>query len=145
MQPRENELTGTGVSKKLLEALKGEQFTPEALGLFSSAYRSLMESYFSADLHRSLALFITYSLHKPKPPAKLQKKRSLPFKASFQQSPTVTGKPEVYSSSTAVAIEMFRMYCCFLCNPHDLSPLKRFARAVTNKVCSKGSLYMIAF
>jgi hypothetical protein len=124
-----------GVSKKFLEALKGEEFNTEALRLFTSAYKSLMESYFSADLHRSLALFITYSIHKPKPPAKLQKKRSLWFNTSSQQSPISVDRSEAYASSTTVAVEMLRIYCSFLCDSQDLVPLRRFAKAVTNKVC----------
>lgn len=128
-------LLQTGVIKKLLEALKGEQFTQDALRLFTSAYKSLMESYFSAELHRSLALFITYSIHKPIPPSKLQKKKSLRFNAGFQQSSASSDQSETFVSSTTVAVEMLRMYCAFLCSAHDLSPLKKFARAVTNKVC----------
>ncbi|RJE24669.1 beige BEACH domain-containing protein [Aspergillus sclerotialis] len=126
-------LTRMRVSKKLLEALKREQFTEEALRLFTSAYKSLMESYFSAELHRSLALFITYSLHKPIAPAKLQKKKSLRFNTALQQFPASPDHSETYVSSTTVAIAMLRMYSSFLCNYHDQLPLKRFARAVTNK------------
>ena len=96
-----------------------------------------MESYFSAELHRSLALFITYSLHKPVAPPKLQKKRSLRFNTGFQKSPASPNLSEASLSSTTLAIEMLRMYSSFLCNAHDQLPLKRFARAVTNKVCLK--------
>lgn len=104
-----------------------------------------MESYFSAELHRSLALFITYSLHKPIPPSKLQKKKSLRFNG-FQQPSASSDNLEVFVSSTTVGIEMLRMYCSFLCNANDLSPLKRFARAVTNKVCvERLSFNLLAF
>ncbi|XHG00027.1 hypothetical protein AWENTII_003499 [Aspergillus wentii] len=121
------------VTKKLLEALKGEEFTQDALHLFTSAFQSLMESCLSADLLRSLALFITYAIHKPKPPSRLQKKKSLRFATNPLYSATSGDKPQKPVSSSVLAIEMLRMYCSVLCNPHDLTPLKKFARAVTNK------------
>lgn len=119
------------VNKKLLEALKGEEFTLEGLRLFTSAFGSLMEGCLSADLLRSLALFITYGIHKPKEPSRLQKKKSLRFNTVTRQPTPSPGQK--YVASTTVAIEMLRMYCSLLCNAHDLGPIKRFARAVTNK------------
>ncbi|KAK6831972.1 hypothetical protein RU639_002670 [Aspergillus parasiticus] len=119
------------VNKKLLEALKGEEFTMEGLRLFTSAFGSLMEGCLSADLLRFLALFITYGIHKPKEPSRLQKKKSLRFNpAARLPTPNPDKK---YVSSTTIAIEMLRMYCSLLCNAHDLGPIKRFAKAVTNK------------
>ncbi|KNG90448.1 Beige/BEACH domain protein [Aspergillus nomiae NRRL 13137] len=119
------------VNKKLLEALKGEEFTMEGLRLFTSAFGSLMEGCLSADLLRFLALFITYGIHKPKEPSRLQKKKSLRFTTAARQP---TPNPDKkYVSSTTIAIEMLRMYCSLLCNAHDLGPIKRFAKAVTNK------------
>lgn len=120
------------VTKKLLEALKGEDFTPDGLRLLTKAFKSLMESCLSADLLRSLALFITYALHKPKAPTKLQKKKSIRLNSSPQLSTSSSGK-RVYVSSSAMAVEMLRMYCSVLCNVHDLLSLTKFARAVTNK------------
>lgn len=94
-----------------------------------------MNSSLSADLLRSLALFITYAIHKPKPSTKLQKKKSLRYIAGSGQSTLSAADSEKYVSSSRVAIEMLRMYCSILCNPDDLTPLKKFAKAVTNKVC----------
>ncbi|KAE8151119.1 hypothetical protein BDV25DRAFT_100324 [Aspergillus avenaceus] len=117
------------VNKKLLEILKGEEITWEGLQLFTSAFGSLMEGCLSADLLRSLALFITYGIHKPKEPSRLQKKKSLRF---IQRQPAAGTEPKCVSSTT-VAIEMLRVYCSLLCSAHDLGPIRRFARAVTNK------------
>lgn len=121
------------VNKKLLESLKGDGFTQDALPLFVSAFRSLLDSSLSADLLRSLALFITYAIHKPKPSAKLQKKRSLRFASRPDQSVLPFAIPVKYVSSPRLAVEILRMYCSLLCNPDDPMPLKKFARAVTNK------------
>ncbi|PYH98662.1 beige/beach domain protein [Aspergillus ellipticus CBS 707.79] len=120
------------VNKKLLEALKAEEFTLEALRLFTAAFGSLMESCLSADLLRSLALFITYALHKPRESSRLQKKKSMRFNTGVRQRATSETKAK-YVSGTAIATEMLRMYCSLLCNAHDLGPIKKFARAVTNK------------
>ncbi|PYH48765.1 Beige/BEACH domain protein [Aspergillus saccharolyticus JOP 1030-1] len=120
------------VNKKLLEALKGEDFTHEALGLYIPAFQSLMESCLSADLLRSLALFITYAIHKPREPIRLQKKRSIRFNTGARQQ-QVDNENVKYVSSPAIAAEMLRMYCSMLCNANDLGPIKKFARAVTNK------------
>ncbi|THC95250.1 hypothetical protein EYZ11_005289 [Aspergillus tanneri] len=120
------------VSKKLLEALKGEEFTSEALQLFTAAFGSLMESCLTADLLRSLALFITYAIHKPKEPSRLQKKKSIRFNSGPRQTEISVGHNN-YVSTIVVGTEMFRMYCSLLCNTHDHGPIKKFARAVTNK------------
>ncbi|KAL4917006.1 hypothetical protein BDW62DRAFT_91411 [Aspergillus aurantiobrunneus] len=120
------------VNKKLLDALKGGGFTPEILRLFTSAFSSLMENCLSADLLRSLSLFITYSLHKPKEPSGLQKKKSIRFRANSGQrnvpSDQGTSMPPI-----KVAIDMLRMFCSLLCDTHDLGPVKKFAKTVTNK------------
>ncbi|KKK27131.1 Beige/BEACH domain protein [Aspergillus rambellii] len=120
------------VNKKMLEALKGENFTPEALRLFASAFGSLMESCLSADLLRSLALFITYSLHKPKEPSTLQKKKSIRFNTGPRQQVASSEREEKVPSVT-ISVEMLRLFCSLLCNSHDLGPIKKFARTVTNK------------
>jgi hypothetical protein len=113
--------------------LKGGGFTPEILRLFTSAFSSLMENCLSADLLRSLALFITYSLHKRKDPTGLQKKKSIRFSKDPAQR---AGTPDMAGSmpTTAVAVEMLRMYCSLLCDTHDLALIKKFAKTVTNKV-----------
>ncbi|KAL4887707.1 hypothetical protein BJY04DRAFT_225582 [Aspergillus karnatakaensis] len=120
------------VNKKLLEALKGGSFTPEILQHFTSAFGSLMESCLSADLLRSLALFITYSLHKPKAQSGLQKKKSIRLRANSSHSQVVADKGTGMSAIT-VAIEMLRMFCSLLCDTHDLAPIKKFSKTVTNK------------
>lgn len=94
-----------------------------------------MESCLTADLLRSLSLFITYAIHKSREPSRLQKKKSLRFNSGVRQ-PTNSGEPK-YVSSTVIATEMLRMYCSLLCNTHDFGPIKKFARAVTNKVRSR--------
>jgi hypothetical protein len=127
-------LTFTGVNKKLLDALKGEDFTEEALRLFIPAFRSLFESCISAELLRSLALFITYALHEGKSP-KLNKKKSLRFDSRARQSPISSDRAAKRGlPKSKIGLELLRMYCDYVCSPDDVVTIKRFARAVTNKV-----------
>ncbi|KAJ5350153.1 hypothetical protein N7541_007880 [Penicillium brevicompactum] len=120
------------VNKKLLETLKSGEITNESLQPCLSAFRSLMESSPSPDLLRSLALSITYVLHKPKAPTSLQKKKSFRY-LSPSSRPSSAKSESKYISSATLGIEMLRLYCSVLCNPHDSVPLRKFAKAVTSK------------
>ncbi|KAJ5586270.1 hypothetical protein N7450_006057 [Penicillium hetheringtonii] len=40
---------------------------------------------------------------------------------------------EKYVANVSLGIQMLRLYADILCNPHDSTPLKKFAKAVTNK------------
>lgn len=121
------------MNKKLLETLKSGEITKESLQPCLSAFRSLMESSPSPDLLRSLALSITYVLHKPKAPTSLQKKKSFRY-LSPSSRPSSAKSESKYISSVTLGIEMLRLYCSVLCNPHDSVPLRKFAKAVTSKV-----------
>lgn len=122
------------VSKKLLETLKSGEITPETLQPCLSAFCCLMESSMSPDLLRSLALSITYTLHMPKPTTSLQKKKSMRYLAGSRPS-SAKSQTERHVPAIALGTEMLRLYSRVLCNPLDQAPLKKFAKAVTNKVC----------
>ena len=123
------------VSKKLLETLKDGEIIPETLQPCLSAFCALMESSMSPDLLRSLALSITYTLHMPKPTSTLQKKKSLRYIGGSSRPNSAKVQPEKHVPAITLGIEMLRLYANVLCNPLDQAPLKRFAKAVTNKVC----------
>lgn len=135
-----------GVSKKLVETLKGGELTQEVLGPCLSAFRSLVESSPSPELLRSLALSITYVLHKPSPSATLKKKKSLRFIGSSTRPGSSKSDSEKYVANVSLGIQMLRLYADILCNPHDSTPLKKFAKAVTNKVrqCSLPSSWLVS-
>jgi len=112
------------------------------------AFKSLIQCNLTAEVFRSIALFITYSLHKTHPPFP----RPLRSKAStFQlrhkpsQSPSrkmqpisvPPSPPSGYASNltrTQLAISVLEMYCDLLCEDGGTSNIKKFARTVTNKV-----------
>jgi hypothetical protein len=125
----------TGVNKKLLETLKGDELTKDTLRPCIASFRALLESNLSPDLLRSLALSITYNLHRPKPPSALQKKKSIRFAPSSSRPPSSKSDSGKHVSSITLGIEMLRLYSSILCNSLDPTPLRKFAKAVTNKVC----------
>ncbi|CAL5871223.1 uncharacterized protein PFLUO_LOCUS5471 [Penicillium psychrofluorescens] len=119
------------VNKKLLETLKGGDLTQESLKPCLATLRVLMDSSLSPDFLRSLALSITYCLHKPTPATSLQRKKSLRFAPA--SSRPASSKSEKYTPGPTLGLEMLRVYASVLCNPQDLVPLRKFAKAVTNK------------
>ncbi|KAJ5653278.1 hypothetical protein N7490_000281 [Penicillium lividum] len=121
------------VSKKLIETMKGGELTLGTLKPCLSAFESLMKSSMSPDLLRSFALSITFTLHVPKPTVGLQKKKSLRFAAASSRPGSAKSDSEKYISATAQGTEMLRVYTTVLCNPLDSTPLRKFAKAVTNK------------
>ncbi|KAJ5723570.1 hypothetical protein N7488_001605 [Penicillium malachiteum] len=121
------------VSKKLIETLKGGELSSETLTCCLSSFRSLMESSMSPDLLRSFALSITYTLHLPKPTSTLKRAKSLRFATASVRPSSSRSNSENHISATAQGIEMLRLYAAVLCNQHDSAPLKKFAKAVTNK------------
>lgn len=125
-----------GVNKKLLDALKGEEFSEQSLSFFTPAFRSLFESCPSAELLRSLALFVTFAFHENKAP-KLNKKKSIRFDTRARQSPISSDRAVPNAlSRPRIGLELLRMYSDYLCVPGDFLTIKKFAKAVTNKVSS---------
>jgi beige protein homolog 1 len=133
------------VNKRFLDALKGEEFTEETLSLFIPAFRSLFESCVSAELLRSLSLFITYALHEDKIP-KLQTKKSMRFNSRARQVSSASDpKLKKGMPKRQIGLELLRMYTDFLCASEDSTNIKRFARAVTNKVMIQEVLLITKF
>ncbi|KAK2811445.1 hypothetical protein FQN50_002068 [Emmonsiellopsis sp. PD_5] len=123
------------VVKKFLEALKGESFTAESMKLFIPAFTCLVKACISAEVLRSLSLFVTYSIHDAKSVASLQKKRSMRFDSrakrpgfSLFQSPDKT-----FLSKTFIGIEVLKAYSDIICKEDGTANISKFARTVTNK------------
>ncbi|KAI9762455.1 MAG: hypothetical protein M4579_000431 [Chaenotheca gracillima] len=137
------------VVKKFLDALKGEEFYPETFPNFMEAFRALVARNMSAEVLRSLALFVTYTLHKSNsgPARPLRSSKSV---ARIRRRPTNSparseaSTPKIRSASELTALgkelspkqiglSMLELYCDLLCNEEDSIPIKKFARSVTNK------------
>ncbi|KAL9101653.1 MAG: hypothetical protein Q9163_003109 [Psora crenata] len=130
------------VVRKWLEALADQSFTSTTLKYFIDTFRVLLNRNFSADTMRSLALYVTHSIYKPKlSPLELARKKSVDLRKSAKSGrQTVSGtalgprrnsNPEL--SRWQIALEILKMYTDLLCQSGDSSTIKRFARTVTNK------------
>lgn len=122
-----------GVVKKFIESLKGESFTHESLKLFMPVFEKLIVCCMSAELLRSLSLFITYTVHKDKTP-KLHRKKSARFDRRRSTLSKPAESPGNYISKSQIGTEVLKMFCGLLCPASGTSIIKKFAKTVTNKV-----------
>jgi len=134
--------------KRLTDALKGENFTPEAFKLFLQAFKALLQINFNGENARSLSLFVTYSLHDSRAS---YAKRTLRPKASALRlrrgtPPTMTPGSTPRSSSPAqggadaaslpladLGIAVLGLLVELLCDPQNPQEVVRFAKNVTGK------------
>ncbi|KAL7271913.1 Beige protein-like 1 [Rhizina undulata] len=134
------------IVKKLLFALKGEIFSREILPDFMFAFKALVKTNMSADVLRSLALFVTYSLHKHNPTRPLRVKKSnvqlrrppaLGMSASSNNGHLLKSVNDLGSEGFTrqqIGVMVLEMYQELLCEDgNGTGNLKKFARTVTNK------------
>lgn len=139
-------LNSLGISKKWLEALKSETFTDETFGYFLKTFKTMITRNVSADSMRSLALYITYAIHKPRqvtsmplrgksiklnigPPSRRKTLGSPSPKPVNQQH-----EPTPQLTQLQVALKILELYAELLCQKDDFTNIHKFARTVTNKV-----------
>lgn len=123
-------LTRMRAVKKLLDALKAEEFTSSNFPLFMQAFEPLLLRSLSAELLRSLALFITYAISRDRTARKNSRFDIRPRKST----PTQSSDTENILSKKAIGVELLGMYADMLCRIDDVSIVRKFARTVTNKV-----------
>lgn len=115
---------------------------------FLEAFISLVKSSLSAEVFRSLALFITYALHKPAvsaPRTPMSRHatvsvRSLATQAGPKRQTTSTASDDRQNldaplTKQQMGARILELYTDLLCEKGNTSHLKKFARTVTNKVC----------
>jgi len=145
-------LNKSGIVKKLLYALKAEVFSREILPDFLAAFKVLVKTNMSADVLRSLSLFITYSLHKHNPSRPLRSKKSnVQLRRQGTGPPSGgTGPKSGYLTPVGlvgelvddggftrqqIGVMVLEMYHDLLCEDgNGTANLKKFAKTVTNKV-----------
>ena len=145
---------GIGITKKWLEALKGDVFYPETFGYMIPAFQSLLGTTLSAESLRSLALYVTFAVHRPKEndhyllrSAKSVRRPQQPSHGPVRRSTNSSTSPAPHHNGTPRAmtrletgIKILSMYTDLLCGK-DTTNIKKFARTVTNKVlCSRSKL-----
>ena len=128
-------LTRMRVLKKLLEALKSEAVSAGTLPLYMAAIKVLLPSAMSAEMLRSLALFVTYAVNKrsaPLQPRRSTKREATP-RMSFSSSSTHSEDENANLSRFDIGVEILRLYSDFLCRKDDTNFIRKFAKTVTNK------------
>lgn len=135
-----------GISKKWLEALKGETFTSQTFGYFLETFRVMLTKNVSADAMRSLALYITYAIHKPRHTSSTPSRwKSMTLKTDLPARRKTMGshshRPIVQYDASAsqltqlqTALKVLELYADLLCRKDDCANINKFARTVTNKV-----------
>ncbi|RFU32414.1 hypothetical protein B7463_g3946, partial [Scytalidium lignicola] len=133
------------IVKRFLDALKAEAFSEEVMPSFIEALTNLVKCNMTAEVLRSLALFITYAFHQPtgsnSRTPKLQY-GTLPSRSNTT-SPKSTrpalnnlfdGKDEISTlTKRQLGNRILKMYTGLLCEKGNTSNIKKFARTVTNK------------
>jgi hypothetical protein len=136
--------------KRFLDALKAETFSEDVFPAFMEALTSLVKCNMTAEVFRSLALFITYAYHQTtnaasRTPNKFQV-GTVPSRSgtivSGPRRPTVNTSADGKEGSSSTLTKrqlgnkVLEMYTEFLCERGSTSNIKKFARTVTNKVSS---------
>lgn len=145
------------IIKRLLDAMKVETVSEEILPYFLKSFESLVRCNYNAEVHRSLALYITYALHSPASANLSRTPR--PLGAAGRSSASLgggglqrrhtgsssTGVGGSESSSVSVAdksrnltkkqlgVRILKLYEQLLCEKGTVANIRKFARTVTNK------------
>ncbi|KAI1427079.1 beige/BEACH domain-containing protein [Xylaria sp. FL1777] len=130
------------VVKRLLDALKADPLPESVLPFFLDAIEQLVRSSYNTEVHRAIALFITYAFHSPT--------RSLPRtpKTTLHlEQPTGSLKlrrPTINSNRVAeghgrtmtkkeIGVHILNIYSQLLCEKGNFAIIRKFAKTVTNK------------
>ncbi len=137
------DLVQLGVVKRLLDALKADLLPESVLPFFLDAIEQLVRCSYNTEVHRAIALFITYAFHSPA--------RSLPRtpKATsyLDQStgsvklrrPTINNNKATEGAGRTltkkeIGVHILKIYSQLLCEKGNLAIIRKFAKTVTNKV-----------
>ncbi|OBT91582.1 hypothetical protein VE01_10403 [Pseudogymnoascus verrucosus] len=134
------------IVKRFLDALKAETFTSDIFPGFVEAFTVLVLGSLNPEVHRSLALFVTYSFHKPStsalrtPKAKFGTVNNPRLGLSGPKRPPINTSldgnvdaPSSVMSKRELGRGILQMYTDLLCEKGSTINLKRFAKTVTNK------------
>lgn len=113
---------------------------------FMNSFESLVKCNYNAEVHRSIALFITYAFHTspgslprtPKP-ASAGSRSGTPGVGILRRPTVETSSPSAATPSKnltkkELGIRILEMYTRLLCDKTSLVDIRKFAKTVTNKV-----------
>ncbi|OAA61622.1 beige/BEACH domain-containing protein [Niveomyces insectorum RCEF 264] len=144
------------IVKRLLDAMKVETLSEDILPYFLTSFESLIRCNYNVEVHRALALFITYTLHSPvtaslprTPRPLAATNRSSTSGIGLSQHNTITASLSSGSSSKSTApvtaeaakfltrkqlgTKFLKLYERLLCEKGSATSIRKFARTVTNK------------
>jgi len=115
---------------------------------FMASFEALVKCNYSAEVHRSIALFITYAFHTPgslprtPKPGSVGNRSATPVSGVVRrQTASSIDPPSLSSSQTStlltkkeLGIRLLEMYTRLLCEKSNLVDIRKFAKTVTNKV-----------
>ncbi|KAI1122412.1 beige/BEACH domain-containing protein [Nemania abortiva] len=130
------------VVKRLLDALKADPLPESVLPFFLATIEQLVRCSYNTEVHRAIALFITYALHSPA--------RSLPRTpktvSNIDQStgsvqlrrPTINNNRVVEGAvrtltKREIGVHILNINSQLLCEKGNLAIIRKFAKTVTNK------------
>lgn len=126
--------------------MKAETISQDVLPSFMEAFENLVKCDFNSEVHRALALFLTYAFHTPSisrprtPKPVLASGRSNTPTSGSLRKPTLeaaaadTGSQPSYLTKRQLGKHILVMFSKLLCEKGNVANIKRFARTVTNKV-----------
>ncbi|KAI1815404.1 beige/BEACH domain-containing protein [Poronia punctata] len=129
------------VVKRLLDALKADPLPETVLPFYLETIEQLVRCSYNTEVHRSLALFITYTFHSParslpRTPKSTSLDNSsnhtLSRKATFPASVTPEGTVRTMTKKE-VGIRILSIYTELLCDKSNNAIIYKFAKTVTNK------------
>ncbi|KAL8836046.1 MAG: hypothetical protein Q9170_003059 [Blastenia crenularia] len=133
------------IIKRWLEAVKTDSFRIATFEHFLTAFRSVFAMNMTGDNLRSLAMFITYGFekaenedHDRRGQTSLGSTTKNPIQATnadlFTNQPPNEDHLDVELPTHQIATRMLELYADIICQPGEISHMKKFAKTVTNKV-----------
>ncbi|KAJ4298638.1 beige protein-like 1 [Collariella sp. IMI 366227] len=134
------------IIKRLLDALKGETISEDIIPHFMASFESLVKCNYNAEVHRSIALFVTYAFHIPPGSLSRTPKPRSASSRSTTPGPGLLRRPFVEAGPASsipiskmltkkqLGVKILDMYARLLCEKTNLADIRKFAKTVTNKV-----------
>ena len=126
--------------------MKAETISEDVLSSFMEAFENLIKCNFNSEVHRSLALFLTYAFHipaasrprTPKPLPAISRSNTPGLntlrRPNLEVAVPDVGTPPTYLTRRQLGKHILGMFSKLLCEKGSVVNIKRFARTVTNKV-----------
>lgn len=136
-----------GVVKRLLDALKADPLPESVLPFFLDAIEQLVRCAYNTEVHRAIALFITYAFHLParslpRTPRTVSHNDQSAGSASLRR-PTINNNRVAEGAMRTLTkketgVHILNIYSKLLCEKGNVAIIRKFAKTVTNKVIMSG-------